>query len=55
MLVKVANTLINPVDKNGKVTGTFGKKKMPKIDAATASSSFISLIGSLVGGVKNTI
>ena len=32
LLVKVANTLINPIGKDGKAQSTFSKKSIPNID-----------------------
>ena len=53
LLVKVANTLINPVDKKGTAKSTFSKKKMPKVELPKPSS-ITGMFGSLAEGLKNT-
>ena len=45
LLVKVANTLINPIDKDGNAQSTFSKKKMPNV---------MNAFGKISEGIMNT-
>ena len=45
LLVKVANTLINPIGKDGKAQSTFSKKKMPDV---------MDVVGKISEGIMNT-
>ena len=47
LLVKVANTLINPIGKDGKAQSTFSKKSMPNVDV-------VDILGKVSEGIMNT-
>ena len=53
LLVKVANTLINPVGPNGEVQNNFAKKKIPKIEVPKPEQ-VTGLFASLAEGLFNT-